>query len=374
MFWFPNANERKAMLNDNVISIARQYFEELQQKVLAATAELYKNTGIAHDIANMVLLELGVETPDEIDLTAQISKSIAKASETYFSDLWMYCYRYALQLLRREELAQDIAQEAIASLFKTDKQVEYIKGWLKRTVFNQAQTKITELKRESSLELADFADLAAVEEPADEDSLETDLDPNEIRKYLSAEDFKLYTRIKAHRNLKVYAKAEKISYQTAREHKHRVLHNLKHNYLKKQGWQGTPQILSFRQMTNVKRFIKTLIEHAEENALHKLSKYCPKGVLEEVKSTLQNLKQASDWGINMLSNMKFEIFIFDFSEPSLPSMFTIQIRINQGNSIRILSSKQLNMMGTVDENILDVVPVESGKCSLSMNEIMLMIR
>ncbi|MCD8478823.1 MAG: hypothetical protein LRZ88_00395, partial [Candidatus Cloacimonetes bacterium] len=119
---------------------------------------------------------------------------------------------------------------------------------------------------------------------------------------------------------------------------------------------------------------KTLIEHAEKNALHKLNKYCPKGVLEEVKSNSAKPQAGQRLGISMLSNMKFEVYIFDFSEPSLPAMFTIQIRINQGNSIRILSSKQLNMMGTVDENILDVLPVESGKCSLTMNEIMLMIR
>jgi DNA-directed RNA polymerase specialized sigma24 family protein len=363
-----------AMLTDNVTNNAQHDFEALQLEVLAATTELYKNTGIAHDITNMVLLELGVESPEEDNRSTLISKSIAKASETYFSELWMYCYRYALKLLRREELAQDVAQEAIASLFKTDKQVEYIRGWLKRTVFNQAQSKISELKRESSLEMADFADLAAEEEPTDEDTLHAELDPMEIRKYLSVEDYKAYCKIEAYSNLKAYAKAEKVSYQTAREHKHRVRHNLKHNYLKKQGWLGTPQILSFRQMTNVKRFIRTLIEHAEQNSLHKLNKYCPKGILQEVEDVLHNLKQASDWGITMLTNMKFEIYIFDFSDQLRPAMFTILIKINQGNAIRILTCRQLNMLGSLDQEIIDVVPVECGKCSLSMSEIMLMIR
>lgn len=346
-----------------------QNYELLQQQVLKAAENLYKNQSIAKDITNMVLLELSMDESAQSEPEAKISTSLAKASETYFSDLWLYCYQYALKLIKREELAQDIAQEAIASLFKADKQVEYIRGWLKRTVFNQAQIRIKLIQRESSLDDPDFRELAAEEEPADENALQEQLGSKEIRKYLSAEDYRLYRKIQEYPNLKAYAKAAKLSYQTAREHRHMVLHNLKHNYLKKQGWSGTPQILSFRHLGNVKRFLRTLIEHAEQKTMHKLSRYCPKDILEEVESTLQNLKEASDWGITMLDSQNFQVFVWGETLEDVPNMYIINITINKGNSIRIKSCKEAELMGMIEESALDVLPLEKGTCILSMEEI-----
>jgi hypothetical protein len=281
----------------------------------------------------------------------------------------MYCFRYALKLVNREELAQDIAQEAIASLFKTDQQVEYIRGWLKRTVFNQAQSKIKLIHRESSLDDPDFRELTAEAEPADENALQEQLGNKEIRKHLSAQDYRLYRKIQEYPNLSAYAKATKLSYQSAREHRHMVLHNLKHNYLKKHGWSGTPQILSYHHLRNVKRFLRTLIEHAEQKTLHKLSRYCPKDILQELEDTLQNLTAVSDWGVTMLDSLNFQVFVWGDSLEDIPNMYHIQITINKGNSIRIKSCKKAELMGMIEESALDVLPLEKGTCILSMQEI-----
>lgn len=364
---------REIMESRKTLTSSERRFTELQQQVLAAVGELYKHPSIAHDIANMVLLALSVQE-DHKDQAALISSELDKASERYFSDLWNYCYRYALQYLKREDQAQDIAQDAIASLFRTDKEIDYIKGWLKRTVFNQVQTKIKSLDRESSFVALDIAELAAAIEPADLNELQQQIKEDEIKNYLSAQDYRMYRKIKSYPTIKAYSKANQLSYQTAREHHHRLLHNLKHNYLKKQGWSGTPQILNFRQLSNIKRFLRTLIEHAEQKSMDKLSKYCPKDILEHVESTLQNMKEATDWGIRMLDNRIFHIFVWDASEAGMPTSFIINIMINQGNSIRITDCREAKLMGMIGEDDMDVVPVDSGKCTLSMDEIRRMIR
>ncbi|MDD4034577.1 MAG: hypothetical protein PHO16_04145 [Candidatus Cloacimonetes bacterium] len=348
-------------------------YEMLQQEVLSAAQNLYQNKSIANEITNMVLLDIGMDESMADDWASQVPRAVTKASETYFSDLWMYCFRYALTLTSKEDVSQDIAQEAIASLFRTDKQVEFIKGWLKRTVFNQAQKKIKLLKRESSLDEFDFAELIAEEEPVDEDTLQDKLDVREIRQYLSSADFKLYKKIQAYPNLKAYAKASKISYQTAREHRHMVLHNLKQNYFRKQGWVGTTQILSFRQMSNVKRFLRNLIEHAEQNNLQKISKYCPPKVLDQVESNMKDFKEVLDWGISMLDDINFEIYILGNTLDMATNMYVLNITINKGNSIRIKSCSDAELMGEIENTSIGEIPVDKGSCILSMDEIKCLI-
>ena len=359
------------MPKTNKNTLAEQKYEQLQKQVVEAVSEIYAIKGMANEIASRILLSISFDDVPNDKITQVIQTQLAKTTEDYFSELWMYCFRYALKLLKNDDFAKDIAQDAIVSLFKTDKQILYIKGWLKKTVFNQVQTKIKQLGKEQSLDDDNVREIAE-DEPLDEDSLQKDLSPKDIKKYLNREDYKTYKKINDYSSLKAYAKAMDISYQTAREHKHMVIHNLRQNYLIAQGWKGTPQILSFRQISNLKRFLKMLISHAESNSIIRLRKYCSKNILLDATETLKSIREISDWSIVLIGDICFEVTISDFSGES-PIFVRFEIKFSNSNAIRITDIRELNKFTVVDSDKLAMIPLDKGICTLSLDDIKLLI-
>ncbi|HQQ68098.1 MAG TPA: hypothetical protein PLX77_04650 [Candidatus Cloacimonadota bacterium] len=211
--------------------------EILQEQLYLRAVQMFKLRSIAREIVNQVILDVALK--QDMKPVADVESMLEQAAEPYFNELWMFCFRYAVMLVQREDAAQDIAAEAMASLYKSKCEVEFIKGWLKRTVYNQAQNHLKREHRESELEVMMAAENAAADIPLDENELDKKLSPKDIRNYLSKADYSTYVKIRSYPNLKAYAEAEGINNQSARQHKQMVMNNLKRNYLVAQGWLGT---------------------------------------------------------------------------------------------------------------------------------------
>lgn len=342
-------------------------FDNLQEQLYLSAVKMFKLQSIAREIVNQVILDIALK--QDMKPVADIQTVLEQAAEPYFNELWMFCYRYAVMLVKRDDAAQDIAAEAIASLYKCKCEVEFIKGWLKRTVFNQAQNFLKREHRDSELEALKAAENIVNDVPLDENELDKKLSPKDIRKYLSKADYGTYQKIRSYPNLKSYAEAEGINHQSARQHKQRVMHNLKRNYLVAHGWMGTPIILSYRQLANIHRFLKTLVDSAKTGSLSKLSKYCSKALIPKFEETMYNLKEVSDWGITSAGGMHYELLILDASGFPKPLMYILNISINKGNAIRITAFRQARMMSIIPAEQAPPIPVEKGVCPLSLEEI-----
>jgi DNA-directed RNA polymerase specialized sigma24 family protein len=333
--------------------------------------EQYRHDSIALDISNRILLNLVEEANLPSNLEDWVSCRADVHAEKYFNELWMYCYRYALDLTKQAETAEDIAQASLGALFQSKKEVLFVRGWLKTTIYHNVAA--LSKQRAKTRKMHNEANQAVQHDYppciSDEDKALKTLDRAHIRKLLSPQDYRLFVRIKRFPNLKLYAEASGISYQTAREHKHRIKTNLKSAYLREQGWEGSQEILDFRQMINLKKFMKALINHAINGDLDKMKKYCPKDKQQLVCKTLKNLNEVSDWGIYMSGVNKYVLSIFDASLEGLPNTYRIDIQMNRANQIRITSCKQLKLMGVIDTEQAGPLPIEKGKCMLTIEEI-----
>ncbi len=338
--------------------------------------EQCRHDSIAIEISNSILLSLVEEPVLPSNLDTWVANKAEIQVEKYFNELWIFCYRYALELTRQAETAEDIASASLGSLFQAKKEVVYIRGWLKSTVYhNVVALSKQRVKNNKMLEEVNQRGPQA-DDPGsgDEDKAVKSLDRAQIRKLLSPRDYGLFIRIKRYPNLKLYAEASGISYQTAREHKHRIHVNLKSAYLREQGWEGTPGILNFRQLINLKKFMKTLTTYAVNGNLEQMKKYCPSDKQELVCETLKDLRAISEWGICMDGVNKYALSFLDATPKGIPAFYRVGIQTNRSNQIRISSCKKLKPMGMISMDKAGPLPIEKGKCYLSRKEIIELLR
>ncbi len=358
------------MINTAQNSVSSDQYEGLKAQAIFQMRELYHHESIAIDITNLILLSLVEEANLPLNPESWMSRMVSLHSEKYFNDLWQYCYRYALQLTKQPETAEDIVQASLGALFQSPKQVLYIRGWLKTTIYHNVVTLSKQNAKSSKLlqDVKEISEHGYYHVCGDEDKAVKSLDTAQIRKLLNPQDYRLYSKYNKYPNLKLYASSEGISYQTAREHKHRVKTNLKAAYLRQQGWEGSPEILDFRQLINLKKFMKALTTHAINGDLEKMKKYCPRDKQQLVVDTLQDLRSVTDWGINLRGANKYVLTIFDASSKGLPNFYSVDIHLNRANQIRISACKKLEMMGMINTVDAGQIPIEKGKCTLSILE------
>jgi hypothetical protein len=355
--------------------MTEERYGHIRDKILFHAQGLYHNEVIANEISNGILVSL-IDNNNVVDLTdSWVKVQVCKHSERYFTDLRSYCYYYALSLTKKPESAEDIAQISLSALLCSTKPVLFIKGWLKSTVYRQYLRYLKNKGRESDL-------LSSLEQNNghldndviyDENLLEKQLPADVIKRLLKKADYILYQKIKKFPNLRAYATDSNISYQSARERKHKVLYNLKANYLLYKGWKGSPSILSFRQMANIKRFTQTLVSHAINKDFRHLYHYCPSGRHQEIENILGSLHHVTDWGVQYIASTQYQIYLFDASQPSEPAMFTLDIAFNNANYLKIVHCAISPLIGIIPEDSIGELPLEHGMCPISMEQIQSMI-
>jgi len=267
----------------------------------------------------------------------------------YIKELQMYCYHYALKLSSDPELAQDVSQESLLALFRNSGNVTYIKGWLRSTVYHQVLSTWRNMKKDKYLiskleqQAASHQDLSAVTEKELMENLPSEM----VKKLLSEEEFHRSEVINSYDNLKDYAAAEGISYYTARKHRHIIYRNLKSAYLNSQGWKANPEMLSFKQYDNLRRFIKTLVEASNNNQMDKLSGYCSEIEIKDIEKDFSLIHQISDWGVKIIDKDMYYLVISDKNQKMISIL--MQVKIPTIGSIKILTCK-LNKCTAVLQN------------------------
>jgi hypothetical protein len=276
-----------------------------------------------------------------------------------------------VQATKNGDLSQDLAQISIISLLQSKKPIRFVKAWLKGTIYNQVALAQKGKYRDDRL----YKDLSYTNPCPDGDAFcpEADLDKSitksDIPKLLSPADYKIYAAMKRFSTIKAYATAKGISYSTARETKHRIITNLKANYLRQQGWMDSPAILSYRSLVNLKRFMDTMLEHAATGDFSSLFHYAPKEVIPQLKECFMGFAAITRWGIHLNQDGSFRLFLMDVTEHDKPITVFLIITMNKANYIRIKDCYLGKLMGIIPVAKLGPLPVEKGRCLLTIEQI-----
>ncbi|GAB1468118.1 hypothetical protein MASR2M64_08240 [Candidatus Cloacimonadota bacterium] len=345
-------------------------FRNVQKLVSTSVSTRIPHTSLAKDITNSVLLSFIKEDAEVANLQSWVDIKINQCTESHISDLWQYCYSYALMLLKNEDSAQDISQTVMISLIQSRQPVEYVKAWLKGAVNNQAMLHLKLHKRDSALYSRMENEFLSVLEtvPNTDSEIESQLNDKEIRKLLSKEEYKVFAELKEYPSVKAYSHALGISYNQARKIKHRLYTNLKAYYLKKQGWADTPDILDCRQLENIKRFFDTLLDHALSGDFSRVFHYADKTMLPAMQSSFEGFSEVTDWGISMNDDGSFEVYLFDLTTEEKPITINMTITLNKANYIKVISCSNLSLMTIISEDIIGPIPLEKGRCTLTLEQ------
>lgn len=348
-----------------------QKYRQVQEMVAQSVSALIPQSSLARDITNSVLLSFVREDAEVDNLQSWVSTRIDKFTERHISELWKYCFSYALLLLKNEDSAQDVTQTVMISLLQTRQPVEYVKAWLKRAVSNQAMLFFNKQKGDRTFftELRKELGTAKASIPQSDAELDSTLDPKSVKKLLSKEDYLTYCDIKSKASVKAWALARGMSYSKARDLKHQLYKNLKASYLKQQGWLDSPDILDFRQLMNIKRFLDTLLVHAISKDFSRIFHYANKALLPDIQACFQDFREITDWGLHMNPDGSFNVTIMDITNLELPITIKITITLNQANYIKIVRCITLPLMVIIPEALLGRAPSVKGRCTLTLEQI-----
>ncbi len=344
---------------------------DIRKLVAAQVSKAFVHQDIVRDIANRVLLSYLNENCEVADIDGWVNTKISRFTESYIKELWQYSYQCALQVTRNGDLSQDLAQISIISLLQTKKPVQFVKAWLKGTVHNQAALTKKGNIRDDKLckELTNNKSCLELAQLCPEADLDKAILDSDIPKLLSQADYKLYMAFKRYPTLKAYASAKGISYSTARETKHRVITNLKASYLRKQGWMDSPAILSYRSLVNLKRFMDTMLERAISSDFSGLYHYASPELIPSLKECFTGFTTITRWGIHQNPDGSFRLFLMDVSKRGKPITVFLIITLNKANYLRIKDCYLGKLMGIIPAAKLGPLPVEKGRCLLSIEHI-----
>lgn len=345
-------------------------YRSVQDMVWKGISKKVSHTSIANDIANDVLVNFMKEEVDSLNLEAWVHNKIEQHTESHISNLWQFCFTYALSLLSNDDIAKDVSQNVMIALLQSRKQVMYVRGWLKSAVYKQSMQYFQKLGKESVLESALLNNLQAdVADFCDENELEESLSNREVYRLLKPEEFKTYKEFKKYPSVRAYAKANGMTNSRAYETKRKIMVNLKSRYLRSKGWLDSPVILDYRQMVNIKRFFDNLVQHAQNNDFTKAFHYSDNPMRPILKECFTGFKEVFDWGITILKDGSFEISVADFSDEENPIFILMVITFNKANYIKIVSCRKLTLWEVIPSEKICPIPMEKGTTTLELEDI-----
>lgn len=352
-----------------------EIFRIVREKTLFLADNAFRQAEMSREISNRVLLKLASGIPDEDQVNTWVQSKFEREVEAYFAELNAFGTNYALKLTRNPENAEDIAQECVQELLSSTRQIDSIKGWLSRVIYHKAvkyisgkskERKLRDMLREDSEQSPELLKELEGETHGtrtgyltislDKDAALLDpstrnfhrcIKPELAKKLLKPADYAIFMGLREAKNLRDYAVVKGIKYQTAKEHKQRVLVNLRSAYMKMQGWLSSPEILDYRQLSVVKRFIRQMMDSFGDPSGE--GRKSSLGVDKaKVFEALQGFSVLLEWNIKLLPDGSFSLVIVSLQN-DMPVVVTMKIRINRAGRINVLSCKRGETIAIIPE-------------------------
>jgi len=335
----------------------------LQKEVMDRAQKDFSQAVLTEDLVNRLSLKYLSKGNPKTELSDWVAHHYPKEVENCFTELYKYCLHYALKLISEPEQAEDIAQDCLKELLSTQNPISNLKAWLCRVTHNKAIAAVKKQTHHRKLITKVQNNLPKLPPNPDEDDLSSKLSEACVKKLLSKQDYKTFCELKKAGNLINYTAQLGISYQTAKEHKHRIKVNLRSAYLKQQGWRDSQAILSFQQLRSIKRFIDRLVENSGKTCHYKNP---------DLQETLKDCTGLMTWEIKMMEENFFHLILM-FETTGLPAVLTMDIKMNRAHRISIVYCKRGTLVAVMPEGSVKPLTVEKGKGILNYSELLKLV-
>lgn len=348
-------------MKQTALSIDLEHYDDIVRSIADLAQDSFKNLNIAKDAVNYALLSLLKAPPSADSPVSQAQLVYPKVIEELFTAYRMAAFQYCLQRTRNPELSNDIAQETICCLLKSQNRINEIANWVRKVAHNLLCEHYRAKKDEQALYRDLHAEGELISQTLD-NATKTGLEeylhviPESV---FQGPNYKSYLQLKEYDSLKAYAKANNIAYETAKSRSRKILRDLKAEILLALGWEDSPDILDYNQYRVIQHFIRKLLALSiatDEESNKALAKLHP-----DLPEVLSGYKSIEDWGITMISELRYRLILFHLSPEEGPLASTIFITIDKRKHVEVESCirNQFVAQRNIPDNIL--IPKERGR-------------
>lgn len=290
--------------------------------------------------------------------------------ESYFAELYAHCQRYAVRLVEDPEAAADICQDCLKELLSTRNKIVNVKAWICQVAHNKAVGKIRQERRDRTL-LSELKSLPEIPAP---DGLDqpAKMDKKQLRKLLSRADYSLWLRLCAHKTLKDYARAEGISYQTAKNRKRRVRMNLRSAWLRGQGWLDSSRVLNYDEFNAIRRFIsRVLATYGTSSAKASLNQ---RGRIKNpsLEEAFKGVHKIHEWTVSLLDEGGFSLLLVGIRD-GLPVPVKLKIKLDRAHRVRISDCQVYKLLASAPTGGARVLTEVGGRLKLRYEELLRLV-
>lgn len=320
----------------------------------------FGHLNILDEVANPILIRIIKMPLIEEEITSTVTALYPQVIEELFANYHNTAYRYCLHRTNKADLSNDIAQETIYLLLTSKQVINKAEFWIRKVAHNLLCEHYKRLRNELKL-YRDLLNEASLIQQITNNSEEFSFSDHEQiipKSVLSEHNYASYLELKQYDSLADYAKASNISYEAAKSVSKRINRNLKSEILLALGWQASPDILDYRQYRSIQSFIRNLLASicATEKGLSELHRLHP-----DLPKALDGYKSVEDWGISMVGERKFRLYLMHLGTDPIPLMTTVIVTINNRNHIKVESCKRNQHAGSHDIPANLLIPKEKGR-------------
>ncbi|MDD2424380.1 MAG: hypothetical protein PHG34_09240 [Candidatus Cloacimonetes bacterium] len=356
-------------MKQDALPISKEIYNEIVAYVIDMVQSNFENLNISKDAANCALIRFLNAPPSTDDAIVQVLAMYSKVIEELFASYHKIAFQYCLQKAQNPELSNDIAQETICCLLKSQNRIDEITNWVKSVAHNL----LCEHYRTEKDEQALYQDLQI------EGELIRQLSNNSSKiglaeclhvvpeSILHNQNYKSYSKLKEYDSLQAYAEANKLGYEAAKSKSKKLIKNLKAEILLAMGWQASPDILDYNQYKAIQSFIRKLLALStatKEGTSEALSKLHP-----DLPQVLTGYTSVEDWGITMISERRFRLYLYHLSSEQAHLMATIFINIGKRNHVQVENCKINKYAGSHNISAKAHIPKQMGAALWSYEKI-----
>ncbi|MCB5223858.1 MAG: hypothetical protein WCY21_05260 [Candidatus Cloacimonadaceae bacterium] len=359
------------MKETDFVLMSEKQFDEVIRYISELTSQRFMHLNLSDDIASNILAKL-IKSPaptDPMGIPADFINSVfPKAVEDVFNNYHKLSFLFCLLKTQDPSLSEDTSQEVIRLLLSSKNKINNVYGWIRQVTHNLLCEHYRRLKHERKL-YSDLMNEASLIEQITNNTEELNFSkPEQMipRSVLNGGNYISYLRLKQFDNLADYAKASNISYEAAKGESKRINRNLKSEILLALGWQASPDILDYRQYRSIQSFIRYLLVSvsAKETGLGELRRLHP-----DLPKVLDGYKSVEDWGISMVGERRFRLYLLHTGTDPIPLISTIIVTLNHRNHVKVESCKRNQHAGSHDIPANLLIPKDKGRSLWSYDRI-----
>jgi DNA-directed RNA polymerase specialized sigma24 family protein len=294
---------------------------------------------------------------------------VKELNEKEYNELYKYSLNIAYKYVGYNDIAYDIAQNALLSFISSKNQVKSPFAWIRTIVKREAAKALEKEKKQNQItEKVSHVQKTNLKEEQDEADNLNGLDMQKAYQLLTKEDYDVFKKMKkAGFSLQKYAQKEKISYNTANSQKKRIKRNLLSALLWEEGWRSSDKILDYAQHNNIVRFIKLIFDNLQKSQLHVLKNYLEKVDKDDFESLFQGVESCLEWYVYTADNVYKLVLVFSPITP-MPKIIELTFMFGRANYLKIISAEEKKPYLVINNNTLDEVLKYKDKGQINLTE------